>query len=300
MLHLIDYFLIKKHKEFVQLPLLKRGNQPVEIEWNQQKYYSTVFHLLYEPQIIGVSIPQDLMVDDALKEIKKLTIRDENQQPIILWQVAFVSYINLGEETVGIFKIDAVDLKVGWLQKQYINRFYKRDLKNNNFIIKTFNAAVYNKIISFFYYPKPVFLISTKAERSNNSFPVDTCRQVGNHFIFGVRASNKIMNAVAIDDVFCIGLSDFSKGNAIYELGNHSAEKNEISYIENTKYDISVPNIISKYCWVKLVQIDAHQTQNIYIAQMVSEEITVNPSPFLAHIHKFWLLKKQRSRSYNF
>ncbi len=298
-MHLIDYFWTKKHKEFVQLPLIESEQQPVEIELNHRKYYGTVFHLLYEPQIIGVTIPRDLKVDDALQEIKKLTILNENKQPIIVWQVTFENCIPLGEETVVIFKVDFATLNVGWLQKLYINRFYKRALKKNNFVIKTFNAVIFNKILSFFYYPKAVFLISTKAEKTKNSFPVDTCRQIENHFIFGVRASNKIMNQVIIGGVFSIGFSDFYKENAIYELGNYTTEKNEIAYIENPQYAIQIPNIVSKYCWVELTQIYSYQTQNIYTAKMVSEEMIINRSPFLSHIHKFWLIKKQRSRSYN-
>ena len=211
----------------------------------------------------------------------------------------FENSIKLGQETVVIFKVDSVCLEAGVLQKLYIKRFYKRAIKKNNFVIRTFNLAVFNKIISCFYYPKPVFLISTKVLQNKNSFPVDTCREIGNHFIFGVRASNKIMNSVVIGDIFAIGISDFSKGNTIYELGNYSIEKNDISYIENQEHDIFIPNIVSKYCCVALTQIHSYQSQNIYVAKMISEEIIVNQSPFLSHIHKFWLLKKQRSRFYN-
>ena len=289
MLKLIDYFLVKKYPEFVQLSLDDIKNNAVTIDFGNKKYYGSFVHLLYDPQIIGVQIPDTLRFSEVLETITHLSI-DNKKNTLIDFQVKLHQIIKLDKETVLLFEVEKTQLHISLAEKRYVNRFYVRAIKKNNFVIKHFDTIVFDKILSFFYYPKPVYLISTASNEERNSFPVDTCHRIDNHFIFGVRASNKLMSQVAIDEIFCMSLSDFEHKEGLYNLGNYSPEKKEISYIENQEYGIKIPHIISKYQFVSLVKIHSYLNQNIYVAKVISEEFVVTKLPFLAHIHKFWLL----------
>ncbi len=243
MVHLFRYFFKEKHPEYVQLSLYEIENNIIELVGHNLKYKGLLLHLLYEPQLIGVKISEKIPTLETIKEL----IISKNNKPFIQFFVEFSRSITLDKETIVLFEVKEVNLHISFLAKQYIGRFYKRALKKNNYVIDVFNPKVFNKLISFFYYPKPVYLISTAttSDENKNSFPVDTCQRVGNYFIFGVRASNKIMNSVKMNDVFAISLSDFHQKDNIYQLGNYSSKINKISHIDEATCSIKIPDVVS-------------------------------------------------------
>ena len=291
MLKFISFFR-KKYPEFVQVPLLKVPENTVEVILENKQYTATCFHLLYEPQLIGIKINEPI-TNGQRSQITTITVSKFHKTKLN-WRVGFKTTINLGAETIFLFEVLTADLKINFLERLYIRRFFERAIKKNNYVISIFNSAIFDKIISFFYYPKPVYIISTKAPLGENAFPVDTCRQVGAYFVFGVRTSNKKMQKVKIGDNLAIGLSEFSKKHLIYQLGNYSTEKREIDYTMDAHYGISVPNIVSKHYWVTLTQIHSYESQKVYVAEIIGDEKIRNQEPFLAHIHKFWLLPKRK------
>jgi len=290
-MQLISFFR-KKHPEFVQVPLVEIPENTIEITLENKQYKATYFHLLYEPQLIGITIPESLTAEQV-SPIKTITINKFHKIKLE-WTVNFNATINLGAQTILLFEVVNADLKTNFWERLYIRRFFKRAIIKNNYVINTFNTRVFDKMISFFYYPKPVYIVSTAATAGENAFPVDTCRQVGTLFIFGVRTSNQKMQQVNIGDTMVMGLSEFSKKHLIYQLGNYSTENREIDYTMDPNYGIAVPNIVSKYYSVRLTQIHSYDSQKVYVAQSIAGEKTLSPSPFLAHIHKFWLLPKRK------
>ena len=291
MLKLISFFK-KKLPEFVQIALSGIPENTVEVILENKRYKATYFHLLYEPQLIGITFSESFTVEQG-SQIKTVAICKSDKTKLI-WELNFSAVINVGAETVFLFEVLKADLKVNFLERLYIRRFFERAIKKNNYVIGTFTADVFDKMISFFYYPKPVYIISTTATEGENAFPVDTCRHMGTYFIFGVRTSNKKMHQVKIGDSLAIGLSEFSKKHLIYQLGNYNTENREIDYAMDIHYKIATPNIISKHYWVTLTQIHSYESQKVYVAEIIAHEKTLNKSSFLAHIHKFWLLPKTK------
>lgn len=291
MLKFISFFR-KKQPEFVQMPLSEVPENTAEVILENKQYKVTCFHLLYEPQLIGIR-SHELFTAEQGSQITTITI-SKSHKIILNWEVRFKAALHLGTEAIFLFEVLKADLKIIFLERLYIRRFFERAVKKNNYVISTFNTAVFDKMISFFYYPKPVYIISTEATPGENAFPVDTCRQVGAYFVFGVRTSNKKMQPVAIGDTLAIGLSEFSKKHLIYQLGNYSTEKGEIDYTMDAHYGIAVPNIVSEYYWVTLTQIHSYESQKVYVAEIIADKKIRNQEPFLTHIHKFWLLPKTK------
>lgn len=289
MLHILRYFFKEKYAEYVQLPFAEPESNTIQTVLDGKKYYGSFLQLLYEPQLIGVVFSDTGILFDTVNE---LTILKNNQTKLISFSVKFSREIVLDKVKILLFEVESAKLHISFLEKIYVRRFYTRALIKNNYVIDFFNPGVFDKLIAFFYYPKPVYLISTLAE-GNNSFPVDTCTRVDNHFIFGVRESNKIMNAVKIGNVFAVSLSDFYQKGKIYQLGNYSETTNEITYVEDEQYKLRIPEIVARYQLVRLKEVYRYRKQNVYVGQIISGENIINTAPFLAHIHKFWLLSKQ-------
>lgn len=294
MLHLISFFR-KKYPEFVQLALSTVPENTVAISVDGKKYDTSFFHLLYEPQLIGIELPEALKEFEDGFKITRLQIPNPRSQPIEL-ELAFDSKMDCGQ-TILLFKVIKADLHASWFERWYINRFFKRALVKNNYVIQKFDPIVFDKLLTFFYYPKPVFVISTRSE-TGNSFPVDTCRKVGDHYIFGVRASNKIMAAVTIGESFAIGFSDFSNKHLVYQLGNYSDAQNPVQYIKDGQTGIMVPEAVSGYQLVTLEEVRTFGNQSVFVARINSNIIQLKQAPFLAHIHKLWLLPKQVRKYY--
>ena len=292
-------FIRKKYPEFVPLALTEIPDNTITIEIEGKKHEFTFFNVLYEPQLIGVEIPDEWKNTGSFHNFTKMSIRAGKKIPQVGFDVHFERIIAAGEHKVAVFSVKDVTIKSGIFENWYANRFFKRAIIKNNFIIKTFDAKVYRKIIAFFYYPKPVFIISTSAPVGKNAFPVDTCRQIGSHFIFGVRQSNKIISAVNPGDVIAIGLSDFSKQHLIYQLGKYSPEENLIQYVYNEKYGIAVPEIIVENHFITIIEIIKYDNQDVYVGEIIAHESRRTETPFFAHIHKFWLLSATRRKFYS-
>jgi hypothetical protein len=284
----------------VQLSLTTIEENLGEFYLDNKWHSCQIFHLLYDPQIIGLAMPNKWENSNEINHLANVRILDQNKKAIVFLELFFISKTDVvGDKRVMLFEVKNATLKINSFEKIYINRFYKRNLAIENYTIKEFNAVVFNKIISFFYYPKPVFLISTKARNSINSFPVDTCRKVGDYYLFGVRTSNKIMSAVEAGEIISIGLSNFKSKDLVYDLGNYGKKEKEISFDENAKHGIFIPKVVSKYQYVQLMKIYTFPSQNIYVCKVISDEIIINELPYLAHIHKFWLLSGYRTSLYH-
>lgn len=295
MLDLIAFFR-KKYPEYVQLGLSVIPENKVTIAIDGKNYETIFFHLLYEPQLIGILIPDTLVGCNDFEKISNLSF-PKNDPARAAFTITCVSKIDCDDQAVLLCKVGSVQLKKNWFEHWYVNRFFQRALAKNNYVIDHFDAAVFDKMLIFFRYPKPVFVICTSSERAN-SFPVDTCRKVGNYYVFGVRESNRIMSKVAIGDQFSIGISDFEKRNLIYQLGNYSDADSPVSYLTDDPTGIRIPEVVSDYTIVALKQIIRFENQSVFVAHTVSETVVLNPSKFLAHIHKFWLLSKNIRKQY--
>ncbi|MDI1257437.1 MAG: hypothetical protein PSV16_15185 [Flavobacterium sp.] len=294
--NLISFFR-KKYPEFVPLALTEIPEHIISLKIEGKQHEFTFFNMLYEPQLIGVVIPNKWN-NYGFEDVTKMTISNEKKIQQIHFDVIFERTILADEVKIAVFSVQEAKLKNGMLKKWYVNRFYNRAIAKNNFIIKTFDAKVYQKLIAFFYYPKPVFIVSTQANLGKNAFPVDTCKQIGNHFIFGVRRSNAIISTINPGDVIAIGLSDFSKRDLIYQLGKYIPEQNLIQFTRNEKYNIAVPEIVVENHFVSITEIIRYDNQNVYVGKIIASEAILKSTLFFAHIHKFWLLSSERTKLY--
>ncbi|WP_298155893.1 hypothetical protein [Flavobacterium sp.] len=292
MLNLLSFFSAK-YPEYVQVPLEKiPGNEGyVKIQGNNQPV--TLFNVLYEPQLIGLTFSDNNFTSTEIEGVSNLSLGEN----AIFLKISFESTIKIPSGNTFLYRVNNADLDIQFWKRKYLQRFYKRAVAKNNFVIEVFDFGVFLKITSFFYYPKPVFLVSTKEKEGRNTFPVDTCRKVGNYYIFGARKSNRIINKAVVGDEIVIGSSDFTQRELIYQLGKYSSGKNEIPSSADGQTGIFVPSTVASYEVAEIHQIIAYKNQNVYIAKVTSGIMKLSDNPMLAHIHKFWLIEgKIRSR----
>lgn len=293
----LSAFILKKYPEYIRISKRVIEATPVQMLHSGQVFTGTFHHLLYDPQIIGVKLDSGAG-GDHIPEIATIQITEETGKCAVSFSVIFDRTIVLQEEIVLIFSVTRVSLNAGLFKQQYLNRFYKRSVKKNNFIISEFTLAVFHKVVAFFYYPKPVFVVSTANGKGPNSFPVDTCHRIGQYFIFGARHSNRIINTARVGDTIAIGLSNINKADEIYQLGKYAEGSNEIIYKRDNNFDIAVPDVVSGYNLAELTEIFRYGIQDIYLARIVSKDYRVNGAPFLSHIHKFWMLSNRLRKYY--
>ncbi|AWA29503.1 hypothetical protein HYN48_05040 [Flavobacterium magnum] len=294
MFRLIRFFA-KKQPEYVQVALdTVPGNEAI-VTIDATDYEVIFFNVLYEPQLIGIVFPEFEVTPESMAGVSCLNIKNGT----IRFDLTYNANIRTSSGNIFLCTVNDAAIRTGLFGKRYLQRFYERALVKKKYVIGTLDISVYRKLIAFFYYPKPVFLVCTATTENTNAFPVDTCRKVWDHYIFGARRSNNIIGGCAVGDVIIIGDADFSKRDMIYQLGKFRVAQDEIKFRTDTGTGIPVPETVSGYEAARIVQIMEYATQNVYIAEVVSERTVVNDAPALAHIHKFWLTSEKMRRRYS-
>lgn len=145
--NLISFFR-KKLPEFVPLALMEIPDNIIVLKINGGFHEFPFFNMLYEPQLIGVTV-SDQQFD--FQEVTKMAILDNNKIQQVSFDVTFERTIIAEADKVAVFSVNEITLRAGFLKKWYVNRFFKRAIIKDNFIIKTFDLKVYQKLIAFFY-----------------------------------------------------------------------------------------------------------------------------------------------------